>query len=290
LHNAVKGNKLDVAVFLMEKGSNVNTTDNDLSSPLHYAVQEGHRDVIKFLVDNGADVLQRNREGKTAFSSGSSDIQSWLQSVMMQRKYKELYAEGTVPLGTVKVCFIGSAGAGKTTLMESMLRRFLERLLGSKENQPDEPDRSDLRTVGVNFKQVNVPGLGDCLLFDFAGQEQFHKTHGLLFPATKSVFILLVSLMVEKDEMVRQAKYWLSFLRACFDDSVKPIVLMAASRGDQCPEDSEERIEFGHVVEYMRQLFNDKVIIKESSVVLDCRKSSSDAMQQLKNLLDEVRT
>ena len=208
----------------------------------------------------------------------------------VKQKYKELYAEGTVPLGAVKICFIGSAGAGKTTLMESMLRKWFKRLFGSKEDQADEPDRVDLHTVGVNFQSVNVPGLGDCLLFDFAGQKRFHKTHGLLFPATKSVFILLVNLMMGKDEMLKRAKYWLSFLRACFDESVKPVVVMAASRGDRCSENSEERVAFSSVVEYLRELFNDKVIIKESSVVLDCRKSRSAAMQQLKDLLDVVRT
>ena len=143
--------------------------------------------------------------------------------------------------------------------------------------------------MGVNFQSINVPGLGDCLLFDFAGQEQFHKTHGLLFPATKSFFILLVNLTLGEEEMFKRAKYWLSFLRACFDESFKPRVLMAASRGDKCHENSEERKAFSRVVEYMRQLFDDKMIIKESFIVLDCRKSKSTAMQQLKALLDAVR-
>ena len=46
---------------------------------------------------------------------------------------------------------------------------------------------------------VDIPGVGQFALFDYAGQKQFHKTNGLFISAVNSFFILLISLLTGED-------------------------------------------------------------------------------------------
>lgn len=57
--------------------STINDTDKDGNSPLHLAAQNGHSDVIKYLLKCGAAVDDKNAKGLTpvdcAASSGHTD-------------------------------------------------------------------------------------------------------------------------------------------------------------------------------------------------------------------------
>ena len=131
-----------------------------------------------------------------------------------------LYAAGTVAPKAIKLCVIGAAGAGKTTLLEALKRgRF--KFTFTWERKRDDPRCELERTVGVNVMTVDIPGVGRFVLYDYAGQKQFHKAHGLFFSTVNSFFILLISLLTGEErrlctfeELIHVAQYWLSFLRA----------------------------------------------------------------------------
>ncbi|OQS02028.1 serine/threonine-protein phosphatase 6 regulatory ankyrin repeat subunit B-like [Thraustotheca clavata] len=57
LHYAAKYNKIDLAKYLVSKGSDINASDDQQYSPLHFAVANGHLDIVKFLIDNEAGVI-----------------------------------------------------------------------------------------------------------------------------------------------------------------------------------------------------------------------------------------
>ena len=208
-----------------------------------------------------------------------------------QKKYAVLYAEGTVRPEIMKLCFIGKEGAGKTTLMEA-LKRGLLKWIFANENQADDPECEEERTIGINVMTVDIPGVGRVSVWDFAGQGQFHKTHGLFFPSN-SFFILLVSLvrgeerrLCSVEELLEELQYWLSFLRASLDAEFIPTVLIAGSHIDYCPgrEGALQR-----VVDDMRELFKGKINIIEVCFVLDCRRSRSAEMKELKKVLCDVK-
>lgn len=197
----------------------------------------------------------------------------------------------------MKLCFIGSEGAGKTTLKESMKRKlnFFEKILfGSKENIPDDPQCEMERTVGITVSvKVDIPGVGLFSLFDYAGQKHFHKTHGLFFSSSNSIFILVLSLVRgEKkiprtiQELLEDAEYWLSFLQACFKSGCEPTVLIVASRLDRYRDG--QRI-LAIVTRSLCQLFAGRIRIGETCFALDCRKCGSDEMKQLKDCLAAIR-
>ena len=207
-------------------------------------------------------------------------------------QFAVLYATGTVIPKAMKLCVIGAAGAGKTTLLKALKRGWFKSVFKS-ERQRDDPTCEFERTVGINVMTVDIPGVGRFALFDYAGQKQFHKTHGIFFSAVSSFFILLISLLTGEErrirtfeELIDEVHYWLSLHRASLGVELTPTVMIAASRADSCP-DGQGLLQ--QVVSHLRDVFKGKITIREECFLLDCRKSWSPGIKQLRGLLKQVR-
>ena len=65
-------------LYFIDQGADINVTDNIRWSPLHYASQKGHKDIVDFLVSHGADVNVTDKYGETplhiACKEGHKDI------------------------------------------------------------------------------------------------------------------------------------------------------------------------------------------------------------------------
>ncbi|KAI4518713.1 ankyrin, partial [Schizophyllum commune Loenen D] len=57
--------RLDTTRVLLERGANINTFDGSGQGPLHCAAQRGHIELIKFLLQHGAALEVRDKEGRT---------------------------------------------------------------------------------------------------------------------------------------------------------------------------------------------------------------------------------
>ena len=69
LHLAVFFNCFDVADFLLEECSDidVNVTNDDMRTPLHYAYLCGHTQIAQYLIQHGADVYAVDNYGRTPY-------------------------------------------------------------------------------------------------------------------------------------------------------------------------------------------------------------------------------
>jgi ankyrin repeat protein len=58
--------KLDMVKLLVERGANIHATASDSGgTALHYAAEEGHKEVVVYLLDNGADPMHLDQSGWT---------------------------------------------------------------------------------------------------------------------------------------------------------------------------------------------------------------------------------
>ena len=60
---------IEIVKFLLENGANINSKDKYGRCPLHFALYEGNQEaqtleVVKFLIEKGADVNSKDGEGK----------------------------------------------------------------------------------------------------------------------------------------------------------------------------------------------------------------------------------
>jgi len=67
LHFAAQNGRKDVVALLLDKGASVAATDRNGCTPLHFAAQNGHKDVVALLLDSGASLALTDIYGRTAF-------------------------------------------------------------------------------------------------------------------------------------------------------------------------------------------------------------------------------
>ncbi|QWE15728.1 ankyrin repeat domain-containing protein [Polynucleobacter sp. AP-Nino-20-G2] len=103
LHYACTTGKLDVAKFLIANGAMVNALSPSDTTPLMMAVSSGNELLIKYLLDNGADLRMRNHEGYSAIDVAElfskSDIRDGLLA-RWQKLYKQPYPGGPKKFGS----------------------------------------------------------------------------------------------------------------------------------------------------------------------------------------------
>ncbi len=89
---AAKGGDLNKAIDLISKGANVNDTDTQGHTPLHWASWSGHLDVVEYLIVKGANINAKcNADGTPldiARSEGHNDIVEYLKEKLKEEREK----------------------------------------------------------------------------------------------------------------------------------------------------------------------------------------------------------
>ncbi|CAG8830153.1 22074_t:CDS:2, partial [Racocetra persica] len=67
LHWACDRGHLDVVKLLVEKGADINLLTTGNETPLHYACISEHLDCARYLYKNGANIIIKDEDGFTAF-------------------------------------------------------------------------------------------------------------------------------------------------------------------------------------------------------------------------------
>ncbi|ORX65883.1 ankyrin, partial [Anaeromyces robustus] len=55
----------DLVKYLIEHGADINKENEDGKTPLFWACESGNEDLVKYLIDLGADINKENEKGET---------------------------------------------------------------------------------------------------------------------------------------------------------------------------------------------------------------------------------
>lgn len=80
LHNAASEKRLSIVRYLVENGAKVNDRDNEGNTPLHKAASKGNLGNVKYLIQKGADIKAKNSDGYTPLDVVDSRIKDYLKN------------------------------------------------------------------------------------------------------------------------------------------------------------------------------------------------------------------
>ena len=114
------------------------------------------------------------------------------------------------PLDRVKLCIIGDSRVGKTCLRMSLGRSFLQAALLP---EPREEDDGAINTAGIEIDDGVRIGNSTYTVWDFAGQLDSYITHQLFMTTNSTVYVAMVNLLSDPNEMRAQLTRWLRMIK-----------------------------------------------------------------------------
>ena len=278
LHYACASGQLEIVQYLHgEKLSDLVHKAHSGDSPLHFACKYNQVKVAQFLLSTGeCDPLIKNVEGMSPVEIASSpEI----------RKLLDHFCKGKYPLElVVKVFVLGDPMAGKSSLVQAIQNDpgFLSSLTVQKVQGVRK------QTVGISLLRCSSSDFGDVMIYDFAGQREFHTSHASFLQNYSThltgIFIIVTNIAQCEDNICQSLQYWISFIRdCCTHNKMKPHVIFVGSHADQLAKGDIDQafttIEQGFSV--------NNIYETEAVICLDCTQSASSDMILLRYHLTE---
>lgn len=203
-------------------------------------------------------------------SSGDEDIDEI-------REYGRLLLTGETTANSLKVYLCGDPRTGKSTLVRS-LRGIAH---------PEHVDEVDERTKGIDVSSLQISG-SKYVLWDFAGQTDYHVHHSLFMYPEAAVFLVLFDVNVAYDIALHRLEYWLRYICTQCEDGTKPNVLLLATHIDQIIQIDEDNLLV--LFALMQNKFSDALtFIQDEFLLIDCCKYQTPSMQSLMTTLEITR-
>ncbi|MCL5436785.1 MAG: ankyrin repeat domain-containing protein [Candidatus Dependentiae bacterium] len=153
---------LPVLAYLIEKGGNPNIGDLWGYTPLHHASLWGNGDIVKHLVENGADCLLKNQDQKTAADlAANQSIRSYL-----------LFAELLAQVAGKQAVFDKEKNIWISPLFDDFAKTYLD----AKNNEEEYTERIEDTKRILNNPRKNIFNQNKVLV------EQFNLWEGKNLP------------------------------------------------------------------------------------------------------------
>ena len=220
---------------------NPNIANSDGNTALHLACQADQQDTVNFLLSqthSDPNIKNNNDEVPLQMTANSDIIKDLIrygaQTSIMYESTKSVLGTNKPIKPPVKMFVVGNPSVGKSTLTAALKKtlNFVARLFTSGQVSGVEK-----KTVGIIPHGIESHIFGRVTVYDFAGHREFYSGHAALLKAaiqsTPPVFLLVVNLLDEENEIIQNILYWISFLEnQCTLVSCKPHLIIVGSHAD----------------------------------------------------------
>ena len=296
LHDASQEGHLHVVKYLADmQPVDPSCKDDDGLTPLHTACKGGHMGVVKYLVSQkycDPSISQPHVPSpiEWAFESENIEIAVYLLGKCTKAPNSSTILKGVlkefpVLSPSVKVYIIGYRLSGKSTLTKA-LQDEDSQVKGRFFNVSGVTSE----TAGIDPVQFNSKRCGKITLYDFAGHKEYYGSHEALFESTSHpVFLIVVDLSLADEEILKTLKYWISLASkgvTCAQSQAD--IILVGSHADML-RTKELKAKCGLLAEFVRTLpeLHFENVEGVGWAELDCRKSASDGMSKLRQLLEQ---
>ena len=213
LHCATEGGHMNIIQYLVTnvKSCDSSVVDNEGKNILHLASYYGHPQIVEWLLHLGQfDIIATDKFGQTCIDLAGYKNKNRYEMLELFEPFIESSKE--FPIHTFsKTVIVGNSSAGKTTLAKVITERarayFWSKYGNVGEVQPN--------SAGIVMSQVQSKEAGKMVLYDLAGQAEYHSSHSAVMETvmhqSPATFIIVIDLSNENHKIVQQLRYWLNF-------------------------------------------------------------------------------
>ena len=294
LHLVCVSGKLDIVKFLVKEChcDPFRGKDKSGNTPLHLAGAWKERNVLLFLLSHIPPLKLVNSIINQWLTKLELPIIKCLEPPPPKHALKILQAfvkcRTEYPLESAfKIFVLGNHAAGKTTLVK-VIENEITSFFGSFAGQLRNISEFTVVPLTAGIIPVSIESwrLGQIVIYDMAGQYQYYSSHAALLRSLVSssagMFLVVVSLNQEKEEIIHQLQYWNSFVDNCCCRAGRPPTVAVFSHADEVTEDKPER----KSSEIVKGLAHSEASSSFSEVVtLDCRKLASGGLTKISKIV-----
>ena len=215
LHYATAGGHLNIIKYLItELECDPLIADDNSTTILQVATNNEHDQIVKYLLHNGWCSPQDITKAKLELLTCKDVVGHTRNRYKLLRLFQPLTTIAKMfDIHTFsKVILIGNSSAGKSTLAKVISERATTYFNFFRFGNVLQVQTN---TAGIIQTCIKSWEIGKIVLYDLAGQTEYHSSHSALmeiamqqFPAT---FILVVDLRDEDAEIIQKLHYWLNF-------------------------------------------------------------------------------
>ena len=200
--------------------------------------------MISYLLHTGkVDPLAHNNHGNTPLEEVRLHDPNRFKILKMFEPFQK--SRQDYPVDSYrKVIFCGNMSAGKSSLAQCIIYRA-DKPTNYHYNPSQCIEGVQPETAGINYNNVRSHEVGNIILYDFAGHQEYYSSHAAvlenLMLRTPAVFMIVIDSTKGFHYFKKQLYYWFNFIENVCTNLTKPSqVIVVGSYADQFTSSYDE--------------------------------------------------